>query len=95
MISACGLVCDECRFFEKECSGCFKIKGQTFWAKEMMPDKTCPLFNCAVNTHEYNHCGNCAELPCNMFKEFKDPDSSEEEHQEYLIKRVELLKSQL
>ena len=61
----------------------------------MMPNKTCPLFNCSVNEREYQHCGNCAELPCKMFKEFKDPDASEQEHEEYLVKRVELLKSSL
>ncbi len=95
MISACGLICDECRFFEKECVGCHNVKGETFWAQEMMPNKTCPLYNCSVNDKSMAHCGHCSELPCGMFKEFKDPDASEEEHQAALITRVELLKSQV
>ncbi len=93
MISACGLICDECRFFQKECKGCFVIKGQTFWAKEMMPDKTCPLFNCSVNQKGFNDCGDCSDLPCEMFREFKDPDSTEDEHIEGLQKRIDILKS--
>jgi hypothetical protein len=93
MISACGLICDECEFFQKECQGCHAVKGQTFWAQEMMPDKTCPLFNCSVNVRAYKDCGDCAELPCKMFREMKDPNSSEEQHQESLIKRVAILKA--
>jgi len=93
MISACGLKCDECEFFGKTCDGCMIVKGQTFWAKEHMPNKTCPLFNCAVNEKSYKDCGDCAELPCKMFREMKDPNSSEEEHQQSLIRRVEILRN--
>jgi len=92
ILSACGLICDECEFFAKECSGCFAVSGQTFWAKEMMPNLTCPLFNCSVNEKKYSSCGNCAELPCKLFREMKDPASTEEEHQLTLIQRVERLK---
>jgi len=93
LLSNCGLRCDECEFFGKTCDGCKAVKGQTFWAKEMMPDKTCPLYQCAVNTRSYKDCGDCAELPCKMFREMKDPNSTEEEHQQMLLKRVALLKS--
>ena len=48
-ISTCGLVCDECEHFGTNCNGCKAVKGQTFWALEMMPTKTCPLYDCAVN----------------------------------------------
>jgi len=93
IISACGLKCNECEFFGKTCDGCINVKGQTFWAKENMPNKTCPLYNCSVNEKEYKDCGGCAELPCKMFREMKDPNSTEEEHQQSLIRRVDILRN--
>lgn len=95
IISACGLVCNDCEFFEKECNGCYAVSGSTFWAKEMMPTKVCPLFDCSVNQRGYHSCGNCAELPCATFLQMKDPNSTEEEHQRMLIVRQELLKKNL
>ena len=93
VLSACGLICDECEYYEKECNGCIAVSGQTFWAKEMMPNKTCPLFNCAVNEKGYRHCGDCAEVPCATFLNMKDPNSTEEEHQKSLKERVGRLKN--
>jgi hypothetical protein len=34
VLSACGLICSECGFFENQCNGCHTVKGQTFWALE-------------------------------------------------------------
>ena len=68
------------------------VKGQTFWAIEMMPTKTCPLFDCAVNTRHYKNCGDCSELPCELFRTMKDPNSTDEQHAQGLIDRVAKLK---
>ncbi|MEI6766218.1 MAG: DUF3795 domain-containing protein [Bacteroidota bacterium] len=92
ILSACGLICDECEFYPEKCAGCHAVKGQTFWALEMMPTKTCPLFGCAVNTRNHKDCGDCVELPCQMFREMKDPNSTDEEHQQSLIDRTARLK---
>ena len=92
VLSACGLVCSECEFFEKECKGCHAVKGQTFWALEHMPTKVCPLYNCSVNQRHYKDCGDCAELPCTTFREMKDPNSTDEQHQKSLVERVARLK---
>jgi len=93
ILSTCGLICDECEFYNKTCTGCRNVKGSTFWAKEMMPGKVCPLYDCSVNTRKYNDCGDCAELPCKMFREMKDPNSTEEQHQKSLLTRVSLLRA--
>ncbi len=93
IISSCGLICDECPFYNKTCAGCMEVKGQTFWAKEAIPNKTCPLYDCAVNVKRFKDCGGCPELPCRMFVEQKDPNSSEEEHKAGIVKRVAILKS--
>jgi hypothetical protein len=87
-LSACGLNCSECEFFNKTCAGCTKVKGSTSWAKEMIPNKICPLFDCSVNKKELRNCGDCSELPCKMFREMKDPKTSDEEHQKSIQKRV-------
>jgi hypothetical protein len=92
LLSACGLICDECEFFNKTCTGCINVKGSTFWAKEMMPTKVCPLYDCSVNNKAYKNCGRCSELPCKMFRDMKDPNSTEEQHQQSLITRVAALK---
>ena len=93
ILSSCGLKCDECEFFNKTCAGCHNVKGSTFWAKEMMPSKVCPLYDCAVNQRKYKDCGQCAELPCGTFLQMKDPNSTDEEHQKSLGIRVALLRA--
>ena len=69
------------------------VKGQTFWAVEHVPAKVCPLFDCSVNKKNIRDCGDCKELPCTMFREMKDPASTEEEHQQGLVDRVTRLKN--
>lgn len=92
LLSSCGLICSECEFYGKQCEGCYQVKGSTFWAKEMMPDKTCPLFKCAINEKGFTSCGDCRELPCQLFRSMKDPASTDEEHQKSLVLRVQRLK---
>ena len=92
IISACGLLCDECGFFGKRCNGCYGVKGETFWAKEAMPDQTCPLYTCSVVERKYDNCGQCAELPCGEFTGLKDPSISEERHAVSIRERVSRLK---
>ena len=92
ILSTCGLICDECEFYNKTCTGCINVKGSTFWAREMMPSKVCPLFDCAVNIKGLKDCGSCDELPCKTFLGMKDPNSTEEEHQISIKQRVSRLK---
>ena len=92
-LSSCGLICDKCEFYGKSCVVCLAVKGQTFWAKEMMPGKTCLLYDCAVNLRGYEHCGKCSELPCEMFRNMKDPNSTDEEHRQSLIDRAARLRA--
>jgi hypothetical protein len=54
----------------------------------MMPSKICPLYDCSVNSKKFRNCGDCAELPCKMFRDMKDPNSTDEEHQKSLITRA-------
>jgi len=90
--SACGIHCDVCPFYNQNCDGYFKVKGKTFWAKDLLPDDVCTLFDCSVNSKQLHHCGECAELPCKKFYDLKDPDLSDEEHLQSINKRVQVLK---
>jgi hypothetical protein len=91
VISACGVICDGCPFFNKECSGCNEVKGKPFWTKDL-PGGICQLYNCPINIKKFNNCGECSELPCKTFYEYKDPNMSEEEHKESITRRVNTLK---
>jgi hypothetical protein len=92
LLSACGLKCDECEYYNKTCTGCIDVKGSPFWTKEMMmPGKACPMYDCAVNKKKLKNCGGCSELPCKLFYEMKDPKSTEEEHKKSIGIRVSLL----
>jgi hypothetical protein len=92
-ISACGLKCDECQFYNKECKGCFATTGKPFWTADVNTPDICPLFDCSVNSRNLKNCGGCGELPCNMFVNLKDPNSTDAEHQESIQKRIKILRN--
>lgn len=92
-LSVCGANCQTCPYFQqKNCKGCNLIKGEVFWAK-MVSAEICPVYDCVVNKHKYNHCGFCDELPCKLWKDLKDPSLSDEEHLQSINIRVQRLKS--
>lgn len=93
MISACGLICTDCPFFNNPCQGCFKVNGKTFWAIDHLPEKMCPLFDCSINQRGLKDCGECAELPCKKYFDLKDPSISEEEHLAAIKKRTDVLRN--
>ncbi len=91
-ISVCGLLCRECDFFSETCSGCTAVAGKPFWTDEI-PGNICPIYNCATNNRDYTSCGDCSELPCALFRELKDPGSSDEEHAKNIVERVNRLRN--
>jgi hypothetical protein len=91
-ISACGLFCNECSFYTIECDGCFQVKGKTFWAADHTAKGVCPIFDCSINEKKFKSCGDCEELPCNIFTQLKDPNISDSEHQMFIQKRVAALR---
>jgi len=96
-LAVCGADCAPCPFFQKEfngqtCAGCRQTKGNPFWAAEDFNGGACPIFDCASTKHSFNSCGECAELPCALFFELKDPSMSDEQHRESITRRVNVLK---
>jgi len=92
VLSVCGLLCDQCEYFNSHCKGCQTVSGSTFWAKAVFPDKICPLYQCAVMERRYSYCGQCPELPCKKYADLRDPNISEEEHYQSIKERASRLK---
>jgi hypothetical protein len=69
----CGLNCEPCPYYGGEktpqCVGCNVHKGRPFWGE-------CKLYAC-VTKHSVEHCGLCADFPCDFFIEHFDPSNPE------------------
>ena len=97
-ISCCGIDCQKCmdvlssNYPGQSCAGCNAVEGKIFWTQYMNLD-VCPIYNCCRNEKQLAHCGLCAELPCQIYFDAKDPSMSEEEHQKGIADRVAVLKS--
>jgi hypothetical protein len=87
----CGLWCDDCIHFEKDCQGCSDTDGCAFWA-EYVDVEACPAYVCCVEEKHLPHCGYCDKMPCELHTRFHDPDMSEEEREEGLKKQIEELR---
>lgn len=87
IISCCGVVCSECNYFPNDCSGCPKIKGIAFWL-QFTGESICATYHCCIEKKGLEHCGQCLELPCNLYYEGNDPTKTVEENEN-------ILKSQL
>lgn len=82
----CGIYCGTCERLGHQCQGCGNVKGKPFWASLIKVD-VCPLYDCCINKKELEHCGLCAEFPCEPFTQLRDPSQSEEEAEESLRAR--------
>lgn len=90
MLARCGLDCNDCYAYPKDCTGCEAVMGKPYWTKEV-GEEQCRLYRCSLD-RGHTHCGKCAELPCKMWYEAKDPSWSDAEHREEIKKRVARLK---
>jgi len=96
-ISVCGIdcavACEECNKHEelrdKPCKGCNALEGKVFWTAMFGMD-ACPIYAC-VKEKRLKHCGQCEQLPCNIYFDMKDPCTTDEQHQQGIKDRVEIL----
>ena len=66
--SRCGLLCDGCPYRESHgCLGCIELRGKPFWGE-------CPVAKCCQD-RGLSHCGECADIPCELLREFSCDDS--------------------
>jgi hypothetical protein len=90
MICICGTDCGTCPHLDKDCAGCDALAGRVFWTGYIGAD-VCPVYKCAKDK-EYRHCGDCPEIPCELWHSLKDPSWSDEEHQKSILDRLAALK---
>jgi hypothetical protein len=91
LASACGTYCGTCRFLGVQCAGCTAVQGKPFWTGQYKL-AACRLYDCCVNQHHHEHCGECAELPCALFKSASDPAYTPEEAKANMEQRVQVLR---
>ena len=90
MLSVCGVNCEGCSGFGKECAGCDLIEGKVCWAQYIGAD-VCPIYKC-VKEKNFANCGECSQIPCKLWFSLKDPAWSDEEHQKSINARLSVLK---
>ncbi|RGU92523.1 DUF3795 domain-containing protein [Clostridium sp. AF15-17LB] len=90
IISCCGVICSECQYFPKECSGCPTVRGHVFWL-EYTGEEVCEIYKCCVNEKNLAHCGECEMLPCDNYNG-SDPTKTKEENENDFIKQLAQLR---
>ena len=85
-LSCCGTKCSECGCYGSICKGCNESAGKVFHAPE---GQACPIYECSVNQKKQKSCGGCQNLPCDIWRNTKDPSMSDEEFENNIRQRVE------
>lgn len=88
-LSCCGLECHRCEYHGELCEGCNESLGNVFHAPK---GRACPIYECAVHQKKYPDCGACGDLPCQIWRNTKDPALPEDEFERGIQERVERLK---
>lgn len=83
--SCCGTQCGECAFYGTMCKGCNESAGKVFHAPE---GQACPIYECSVNQKKQKNCSGCQNLPCDIWRNTKDPSMSDEEFENNIRQRV-------
>jgi hypothetical protein len=90
MICACGVYCEKCLHFNHKCAGCNELYGRVYWT-ESIGAEICPIYHCAKDK-SFTSCGDCAEVPCQLWYLFRDPSLTDSEHQQSIHDRIFNLK---
>ena len=90
-ISCCGADCSECGCFGNMCKGCNASLGKVFHVPE---GQACSIYECSVNQKGMKGCGECGQVPCEIWRKTKDPALTEEEFEHNIQERVNRLKQE-
>lgn len=88
-LSVCGTDCSACGCYGNLCQGCIACSGRVFHAPE---GRACAIYTCVVEEKGLKHCGECGEIPCQIWMSTRDPKYSDEEFAETVKTRVQALK---
>ena len=84
-LSVCGTDCAACPLHGERCAGCNELCGKVFHAPAGKP---CPLYACCANRHRYATCGDCPDVPCDLWRAARDPGYSDEQFEASIVERV-------
>ncbi len=84
-LSCCGTDCQACTFLGTMCKGCNECQGKVFHAPE---GQACQIYECSINQKKYQGCGECGQIPCDIWRKTKDPSMTEEEFEKNINERV-------
>ena len=88
-ISVCGSDCLKCYCYESEmCTGCNTVKGKVFHCG----GDECAIYHCC-GEHGFVNCADCKNVPCEIWRNTRDPRFSDEEFEKNIAERIALLKS--
>lgn len=88
-LSCCGTQCSKCGCYGSMCKGCNACEGKVFHAPE---GQACPIYECSMNRKRLKGCGECGDVPCEIWRKTKDPSFSEEEFERNIQERVDRLR---
>ena len=91
-LSPCGINCEVCGYKDECGETCHNIKGKPCYIKDFGIN-VCPMYDCAVNKKGYKTCGECPELPCKTYYDWKDLSMTDEEYIKSINDRVSTLKA--
>lgn len=88
-LSCCGADCKKCEYYGNLCKGCNESCGKVFHAPK---GQACPIYECSINKNKYKGCGECVHVPCDIWRQTKDPSLSDEAFEQNIKERVDRLK---
>lgn len=88
-LSVCGTDCSTCYCYGKMCNGCSVCEGKVFHAPE---GKACPIYDCVRNQKGLKSCEACEAVPCEIWRNTRDPKFSDEEFEKNMRERIACLR---
>lgn len=80
--SRCGTDCTICQFYGGLCKGCSESGGRPFFCQG---GARCPIYACAV---QKQGCAGCSGLPCQIWRDTRDPAMTDEQFEQSIRERV-------
>ncbi|MGN0202891.1 MAG: MmcQ/YjbR family DNA-binding protein [Coprococcus sp.] len=88
-LSCCGTECEKCSCYGSLCQGCNTRQGKVFHAPK---GKACPIYACAVQKKKLVSCIGCEQLPCDIWRNTRDPQLSDGAFEKTITERIHNLK---
>ena len=88
-LSVCGTDCSTCYCYGEMCTGCNECGGKVFH----VPDgQTCGIYECSVNNRKLKNCGECGNVPCEIWMKTRDPKFADREFEDNVNGRIQALR---